>query len=347
MNRLKLLRRLWSYRYDVAGAVVHWSGIGRVFEAVVKPKGAIILMYHSVAQANDARFIDPPNRISPEKFELQMAFLGKHRRVVPMSQLVDIITSGISPPAGTVCITFDDGYLDNLTVAAPILEKHGLAATLYLPTRYIDHCEMQWADRLYWIFNYRALDKLSLSSIGLEDVNMASSASRMQAQGLLHRYLLEADFEGRERLLGELERQLAPVERPPQLMMSWDNVREICRRYPFIEIGGHTRDHMDLRTHCGEDARSQITGCADDLRRQLGFYPAHFSFPYSRWCAETRNIVSSSGWKSAVGMGEDMRIEAKSNRFAMPRVESPRTMTELRFKTSASYPGALSVFGLM
>jgi hypothetical protein len=90
----------------------------------------------------------------------------------------------------------------------------------------------------------------------------------------------------------------------------------------------------------------QITGCATDLRRELGSEPEHFSFPYARWCAETRDIVIASGWKSAVGMGDGFRIGLASDRYAMPRVESPRTMTELRFKTSGAYPGTLSMLGL-
>ena len=42
---------------------------------------------------------------------------------------------------------------------------------------------------------------------------------------------------------------------------------------------------------------------------------------------------------SAVGMGNAIRIVAASDRFAMPRVESPRTMTELRFKDERRVSG--------
>jgi len=158
--------------------------------------------------------------------------------------------------------------------------------------------------------------------------------------------LLESSHDDRARLLSEVKRQLVPVGKLPRLTLNWDEVRELRRRYPFFEIGGHTRDHIDLRTHRGETACSQITGCADDLRRELGLGLGHFSFPYARWCAETRDVVIASGWRSAVGMGDGFRIAAASDRFAMPRVESPRTMTELRFKTSGAYPGSLSMLGL-
>jgi peptidoglycan/xylan/chitin deacetylase (PgdA/CDA1 family) len=158
--------------------------------------------------------------------------------------------------------------------------------------------------------------------------------------------LLEAIYDERRQLLAELENQLLPERGAPRLTMNWEDVRELRRRYPFFEIGGHTRDHINLRTHRGETARSQIAGCADDLRRELGVVPEHFSFPYARWCEETRAVVEGLGWRSAVGMGDSFRITAASDRFAMPRVESPRSMTEVRFKTSGAFPGAFSVLGL-
>jgi peptidoglycan/xylan/chitin deacetylase (PgdA/CDA1 family) len=344
--RLRLGKRPGALARDVAGAALHWSGLGRAFEIVARPAGAIILMYHSISREDLAEFVDPPNRMSPALFERQMAFLSAHRRVVPLSTVVRQIESGLSPLSGTVCITFDDGYRDNLTTAAPILEKYKLPATLFLATGYVERGEAQWADTLYWLFKHRSRDIVSVSSIGLGETNLAMSTGLAAARRLLHGHLLESGQEDRVRLLNEIERQLCPAGKRPRLTLNWDEVRELRRRYPFFEIGGHTRDHIDLQTHRGETARSQIKACADDLQRELGAEPRHFSFPYSRWCPETRELVSTSDWRSAVGMGDGIRIGAASDRFAMPRLESPRTMTELRFKTSGAYPGALSMLGL-
>lgn len=343
----KFSRRLSSFCREAAGAAMYWSGSGHAFELVARPTGAIILMYHSIASDGTAEYVDPRNRISPALFEQQMAFLAEYRRVASLSQVVDQISSNASPPAGTVCITFDDGYLDNLTVAAPILEKYKLPATLYLATGYVERVEAQWADILYWLRKRRTSDKLSLPFAGLEGVSLTTPAAQAAVWALLHSHLLESSYDNRIRLLSDVKRQLAPAGKLPQLGMNWDDVRELCRRYPRFEIGGHTRDHIDLRTHHGEVALLQLNGCASDLRRELGLEPGHFSFPYGRCCAETRDMVRAGGWKSAVGDTGDLRITAASDPFSMQRVEAPRTSTALRFKTSSAYPGALSMLGLM
>lgn len=343
---MRLLKGLRSFGCEAAGTALYLSGAGRVFELAAQPTGAIILMYHSVAPDDAARFVDPPNHLPPAMFERQMAFLSERRRVAPLSEVVEQIASGESPPAGTVCITFDDGYRDNLTTAAPILERYRLPATLFLATGYVERGEAPWADTLYWLFERRTADELSLPAIGLE-ADLASPSARVAAREDLHARLLEADHNRRARLLEEIEARLAPRGKPPRLVLDWDEARELCRRYPALAIGGHTRDHIDLRAHRGASARLQIESCVQDLRRELGLAPEHFSFPYSRWCAETRELVIASGWRSAVGAGQAFRITASSDRFAMPRVESPRAMTELAFKTSGAFPGALSMLGLM
>jgi peptidoglycan/xylan/chitin deacetylase (PgdA/CDA1 family) len=274
-------------------------------------------MYHSVAADDAARYIEPANRVDPRTFERQMAFLAAERRVVALSALVEEIARGDTPAAGTVCITFDDGYRDTLTVAAPILERYRLPATLFLATGYVERREAQWSDRLHW---------LSLP---------ASERRRLHAQ------LLEASHEERTRVLAEFK---APAK-PPRLMIDWDEVRSLVRRHPRFEIGGHSRDHLDLTRHPGE-ARAQIEGCAADLRRELGAGERHFSYPYGRWDAETRRAVIETGWRSAVATGAARRIGPDTDRYAMPRMEAPRSMTRFSYKTGGTYRKVFWMLGL-
>ncbi len=284
--------------------------------------------------------------MAPALFDLQMAYLSKSRRVVPLSQVIKQINAGLSPPAGTVCITFDDGYLDNLTTAAPILEKYNLPATLYLATGYVERSEAQWADTLHWLFQRRTSNRLKITLLGIDAANLASDAPRAAVLTVLHRLLLEATYQERNQLLDELKHQLLPEGCAPRLTMNWDEVRELRRRYPSFEIGGHTRDHLDLRKHDGIVARSEISGCSEDVHRELGEPPRHFSFPYGRWCDETQQFVCTSGWQSAVGISQKVRVDKASDRFAIPRIEAPRTMTDFRFMTSGAYPDVLSILGM-
>ncbi len=274
-----------------------------------------------------------------------MLFLKRSRKVVSLTDLVAGIEAGETPEAGTVCITFDDGYLDNFTVAAPILASLYLPATLFLATGYMDTAEPQWSDRACMALGRRQKHRLILPDIGI-DADMTQDDQRQQATRLLHGYLLSALPSAREATLLEMERQLAPsLDSVPRLGMNWDDVRALRKRYPLIEIGGHSRRHTDLMTHDTEIVREEIDGCAKDLRRELGIVPRLFAFPYGRSSGAARTMITELGWSAAVGTNNQCRVEVESDRLDLPRVGTPRTMTELRLKTSGAYPGAMILLG--
>ena len=94
-----------------------------------------ILMYHHVDKAAE-KF---GNTVSPETFERQMEFLKVHRyQVISLHELVEKIRSGETLPAKAVAITFDDGNLDNMENAFPVLKRMGFPATVFMITSNID-----------------------------------------------------------------------------------------------------------------------------------------------------------------------------------------------------------------
>lgn len=98
-----------------------------------------ILMYHMISECPaGARFRGL--RVAPGLFRKQLAFLADNGwHFVTMSELM--VFNG-SPPEKTVAITFDDGYLDNLTNALPVLREFNAKATLYLV---VDRHNRDWS----------------------------------------------------------------------------------------------------------------------------------------------------------------------------------------------------------
>lgn len=94
--------------------------------------GIRILMYHRVANCSNYDQLV----VSPYHFEQQMAYLHKHYRVLSLDQAIDDLEQGSCQPG--VVVTFDDGYLDNLHNALPILKKYNIPATIFITTAFCD-----------------------------------------------------------------------------------------------------------------------------------------------------------------------------------------------------------------
>ncbi|MGH9892192.1 MAG: polysaccharide deacetylase family protein, partial [bacterium] len=87
----------------------------------------VILIYHRVADVKS----DPWGlAVSPANFRDQMRMLGEQHLCISLGDLVQALAGG-RLPAGKVCITFDDGYSDNLLNAKPILEECAIPATFF------------------------------------------------------------------------------------------------------------------------------------------------------------------------------------------------------------------------
>jgi peptidoglycan/xylan/chitin deacetylase (PgdA/CDA1 family) len=82
----------------------------------------------------------------PAKFEAFCRFFARHFRVLPLSEQIAACRAGRNV-GGTLSITFDDGYLDNVEVAAPILRRLQLPATFFITTGFIGSQTVPWWDR--------------------------------------------------------------------------------------------------------------------------------------------------------------------------------------------------------
>jgi peptidoglycan/xylan/chitin deacetylase (PgdA/CDA1 family) len=100
---------------------------------VPAPAGLPILIYHKVSRDHEDDLT-----ISPQRLESHLAYI-KFSGYSSISFL-DLRASlaGRQPlPAKPVLLTFDDGYLNTYELAYPLLRKHQMKATIFLPVAFI------------------------------------------------------------------------------------------------------------------------------------------------------------------------------------------------------------------
>jgi peptidoglycan/xylan/chitin deacetylase (PgdA/CDA1 family) len=94
--------------------------------------GLRILLYHAVGTPikDDTRRLFT---ISPELFEAHMMDLSENKK----NEIVGLKDDFNLKQGSGIAVTFDDGYRDNLTVAAPVLAKYRIPFTVFITTSYI------------------------------------------------------------------------------------------------------------------------------------------------------------------------------------------------------------------
>lgn len=341
LSRLKDLKRSLRGRFGtLLQSAAHKTGLMYLSARIRHIRGAVILMYHSVAEEAEAHWIDPRDHVPPDVFQRQMEYLAAHNRVVGLGALVGLLSEGREPQSGTVVITFDDGYLDNLTVAAPILERFALRATLFLPTSYIDRGETQWVDQVYSAFKYRTSRLLTWGPPAQKPFDLDDANEHAAAYLSVCQTLLTASPDSKRAWLADLLAQIQPSECPPRLTMTWDDVKTLLAAYRCFELGAHTLEHTDLTAVGETQARNELAASMRRVSEVTGIRPRALSFPYGRTSALLRSIAFQEGFQCACGAaGSDPIVSSSTDPFALPRVAAPWSMRRFRLATDASNTG--------
>ncbi len=205
-----------------------------------RKKGQRILLYHSVGSVipHDTYGIS----ISPELFRSQLDFVTGNCEVVPLGRTVR---------DNDVVITFDDGYVDNLYVAAEELRKRNMPFTVFVTASYIQNGS-----------------KIYLSSEDLKELASLEGVT-IGSHGMSHTPLAECDDATLRKELYESRSYLEDVIGKPVTFISYPHgsvdrrVREAVRKVGY-EIGASSyfgcngTDHDPLMLYRTEVLASDV-----------------------------------------------------------------------------------------
>jgi peptidoglycan/xylan/chitin deacetylase (PgdA/CDA1 family) len=187
-----------------------------------------------------------------------------------------------------VSITFDDGYLDNAEVAAPCLDRHGLRATYFVSTGFVDGAPM-WFDEASVAF--RRLGGLRCA----RELPPESPANDL------------GSFLGALKSLGESERRAAvaalraesgPLEEG--LLFAPLAPGDVARLHTAgHEIGSHSVTHPLLPGLARDRLQSELAVSRARIAEWTGALPGGFCYPNGDSDVEVRASVVASGYAYA------------------------------------------------
>ncbi|HEY5260811.1 MAG TPA: polysaccharide deacetylase family protein [Solirubrobacteraceae bacterium] len=271
-------------------------GVGKLARHLPRWRGVLTLNYHRVGDSAGQPWDRTLWSTNADTLDAQLGVLARHAEVVTPEEVPRLVRD--NRPGRRVLLTFDDGYRDNFKVAFPLLRKHGLCATFFLASGFLDHPRAAWWDELAWMVRRATRTKMSAGEWLPGSLALGPEQDATIATIVAHYKTLPSD--DTERYLeyvasatgaGRCDRTASA-----DLWMTWEMAREL--RSAGMQIGGHTVTHPILARVPQAQQEEEIAGCKLRLQEELGQEMDWFAYPVGAqdtFTDDTRRILRDHG----------------------------------------------------
>jgi peptidoglycan/xylan/chitin deacetylase (PgdA/CDA1 family) len=295
----------------------------------------VVLRFERVRPPRAARFQPLRSReITPRFLDRTIRALKRWKFDIVSMDEVCRRAVALASPRRFVCLTFDGGYKDVMTSAYPVLSRHGVPFTVYVPTAFPDGVGEAW-----WLALEQLIareNRLSLMMDGAErHFDTASTAEKYRLYEFLEswmRSLAPPDLSSAIRdLCTRYSVDLAAVSRDAS--MNWDDLA-ILAADPLVTIGSATVNYPVLSNLKDADALREMTMGRAVAEAALHGDIRHFAYPFGDRAAFRRQHVAmadEAGFSSAASAISGI-VEAKgrTNLHALPRIVWDGRLSSLR-----------------
>lgn len=295
----------------------------------------LIVCYHGVSVADEHQW-NPFLYVSPETLARRFELLDRTGcSVLPLQQAVQRLYAGTLPDRA-VALTFDDGFHDFKIKALPLLDRHGYASTVYVPTQRCEHRtpSMQLiASYIFWRHQHATLDARGMEGLdAVFPLHTAAERQRLVAHLLSvarRNAMYPAD---KDALLSRVFARLgvdyaAVVQTRILALMAPSDVAEMARRGVAIEL--HTHRHRapaDLQKFVAEVRLNR-----ERLTAITGRVPSHFCYPSGVYRPGYVEALEREGIATATTCDPEL-ASRESHRLLLPRFIDTEAVTDNEFE---------------
>jgi peptidoglycan/xylan/chitin deacetylase (PgdA/CDA1 family) len=246
----------------------------------------------------------------------QCEHIRRYYRPVSLAEVGDAYRRQQPLPTNALAVTVDDGYRDFLTAAHPVFAAHGIPATVFLVSDFIDRKLWLWVDVVEYLLAKTPHSSfvLALGEDSPRAFSLATSSEREAATAAVIQLLKDADNDARlaalTTMLGAVDVELPPVPPEEYAPMAWDEIRRLTR--DGVEFGAHTKTHPILsRIADGRVLEEEILASRSRIEAETGRPVLHFCYPNGRladFTAQSLEVLERGGFQTAVTTERGMNI---------------------------------------
>jgi len=284
---------------------------------------AAILFYHRFSSDSSNDYGLP--HLDVHEFKKQMRHIKRWYSVVTMDELANRVTKGNPFTSPSVVITIDDGYLNNYTLAYPVLRELDLPAIIYLTTGFIGTNKAPWVDCLINILSVTKAKTLCFPDLlGGEVLDISTQRGERAAITKIFQVMVRLEHKEKTLAMEKLSEILSVKEiwgdDNERKMLNWNEVMEMSRNK--ISFGAHTVSHPTLSRMELPEAKQEIYESKMEIEARIGCKVRHFAIPNGKiedFNEELKRYCEEIGVKTVVST-EPGVISAQSDPYLLQRI---------------------------
>ena len=282
-----------------AASLLSRTGFLRALEQLPTEPGVIVFNHHRIGDRNACPYDRQLYSATAEQFESQVEYIKRRFPILLPRELAEMIARKKQLTRMHAMITFDDGYLDNYTVAYEVLRRHQVPATFYLVSDFVGTGYMPWWDQIAYLIRYSPKTSLELSYCD-ERPLLLEPDREAAIQTVVSAYKSDLNQDSAA-FLKELQEQAGvPLPASERRFLNWDEAREMAAG--GMEIGAHTQTHPIISRLSSEDQRRELRSSKATLEQHLGQPVESLAYPNGSpkdFTPETLRHVQEAGYTTA------------------------------------------------
>lgn len=253
------------------------------------------IMYHGVVD-KDSNFFSP-RHIQKDIFERQMKYISRNFNVISVPEAFNLYRNKIFPDRKTITVSFDDGYLNNLKTALPIIEKYQIKTTFFISGFCLEerNFPLLWPDIIAFLNYFYKNKKIKITD--WEFVNLTEVHSGENLINIIKR----SKAADRDKLLEniysqfDIQNKLHSVEREIWELIKKDDLVKMVAS-PYVEIGSHgylhyNYNHIDL-SDTAEDMLKSKKIIENIIQKEINM----LAYPDGGYTEEVKKTASDIGF---------------------------------------------------
>ncbi|MFX1443899.1 MAG: polysaccharide deacetylase family protein [Promethearchaeota archaeon] len=324
---------------DVILFILDKFGINEIFRLKNKDK-YIILWYHGISK----RYISYSKRhVAVFEFEREIKYLKRKNYIFINLTDLNLVTKLKKREKFNqryVIITFDDGFINVIKNAYPIMEKYVAKGILYLVTDVIDKNQLLWTDFIeVLIRNSFNLKFKFIYNDELIYYNLNSENDVQKACKDIKEKLRKVDNTKRLELLKQfgIPNTLSSFKSIPQeyLIVNWSDIKRLNKK--ILEIGCHTKTHPNLkRLRSDLEFDQELKDSKDIIESKIGYEIKHFCYPGGAFNDNVIQYIKKFNYKTATTTLDGLN-DKKTDLFKLKRLQMQNNYIVFKCKVSGFY----------